>query len=203
MAALTLPTNFRNKMSKEQINNLPICKWEGPIRLIDSDATLAQAVEDLKTERILGFDTETKPVFRKGISHSPSILQLARQEDVLLFQLKNLKNILPLAQVLSDASILKVGVGLANDIEQLQSIIPFKPNGFVDLGDVARESNIQSCGLRSMAARFFGFRISKRAQCSNWENSQLKKYQIQYAATDAWVSREIYLIMNRQGLIAG
>ncbi len=188
-------------MSKDQINTLPIHKWEGPIHLIHDDDDLPKAIARLKREKVLGFDTETKPVFRKGISHSPCIIQLAGEKEVTLFQLKRLKNLKPIAEILSNRDILKVGVGLVNDIDQLQPVLSFVPGGFVDLGEVARNANIQSRGLRSMAARFFGFRISKRAQCSNWENKQLKKFQIQYAATDAWVSREIYQIMSRQGLI--
>jgi ribonuclease D len=201
MAALTMPPDYRTKMSKDQINSLPIRKWEGAIHLISSDSAVSEAIARLRQEAVLGFDTETKPVFRKGITHSPCILQLAGENDVTLFQLKRLQNLTPLAEILADGNIKKVGVGLANDIDQLQPIINFNPGGFLDLGEVARVTNIQSRGLRSMAARFFGFRISKRAQCSNWEAKQLKKFQIQYAATDAWVSREIYLIMNRQGLI--
>ncbi len=202
MAALSLPSDFRSKLSKEEINSLPIKKWEGEVRLINDDAAMDAAIARLKREKILGFDTETKPVFRKGVTHNPCILQLAGEHEVTIFQLKLLQNLSQLAQILSDGDIMKVGVGLANDIEQLQPIIPFNPEGFVDLANIARNANIQSRGLRSMAARFFGFRISKRAQCSNWEVKQLKKFQIQYAATDAWVSREIYQIMNRQGLVA-
>jgi ribonuclease D len=201
MADLTLPPDFQAKMSKDQINSLPIRKWDGEIHLINSDDQMAAAVAHLEKEKVLGFDTETKPVFRKGITHSPCILQLAGEKDVTVFQLKRLKNLTPLAGILSNGAIRKVGVGLANDIDQLQAIVPFKPGGFLDLGEVARTTNIQSRGLRSMAARFFGFRISKRAQCSNWEVKQLKEFQIRYAATDAWVSREIFQILNRKGLI--
>ncbi|MBF0382775.1 MAG: 3'-5' exonuclease domain-containing protein 2 [Magnetococcales bacterium] len=188
-------------MSKDQINSLPIRKWEGKITLINSDATVEESISRLQKEAVLGFDTETKPVFRKGVTHNPCILQLAGENEVTLFQLNRLKDFSPIAELLSDKRILKVGVGLANDIDQLQPVIPFKPGGFVDVGSMARHANIQSRGLRSMAARFFGFRISKRAQCSNWEAKNLKNFQLLYAATDAWVSREIYQIMKRNDLI--
>ena len=200
MESLRLPADFRAKLSKDQINSLPINRWNGEIHLINSDAAVDEAVARLQRESVLGFDTETKPVFRKGVTHNPCILQLAGARDVTVFQLKLLKNLDPIAKILSNSKILKVGVGLVNDIDQLQPVIPFTHGGFIDLGSLARSANIQSRGLRSMAARFFGFRISKRAQCSNWEVKQLKKFQIQYAATDAWVSREIYQILNRQGL---
>ncbi|MBF0446348.1 MAG: 3'-5' exonuclease domain-containing protein 2 [Magnetococcales bacterium] len=188
-------------MSKEQINSLPIRKWDGKITLVNSDATVAEAISRLQKETVLGFDTETKPVFRKGVTHNPCILQLAGEEEVTLFQLNRLKDLSPIASLLTNKSILKVGVGLDNDIDQLQPVMSFKPEGFIDVGSMARNANIQSRGLRSMAARFFGFRISKRAQCSNWETKHLKNFQLLYAATDAWVSREIYQIMKRNDLI--
>ncbi|MBF0359032.1 MAG: 3'-5' exonuclease domain-containing protein 2 [Magnetococcales bacterium] len=197
----TLPADFRAKLSKDQINSMPIRKWDGEINLIKSDNDVADAVARLQKESVLGFDTETKPVFRKGITHNPCILQLAGADFVTLFQLKLLQDLTPIAALLANDSVLKVGVGLDNDIEQLQPIMRFNPGGFIDVGNMARKANIPSRGLRSMAARFFGFRISKRAQCSNWEAKQLKNFQLLYAATDAWVSREIYQIMKRNDLI--
>jgi ribonuclease D len=196
-----LPSDFRIKLSKEQINSLPIRKWDGEINLINSDQDVAGAVARLQKETVLGFDTETKPVFRKGITHNPCILQLAGADFVTLFQLKRLQDLAPIAALLASNSVLKVGVGLDNDIEQLQPVMRFNPGGFIDVGSMARNANISSRGLRSMTARFFGFRISKRAQCSNWEAKQLKNFQLLYAATDAWVSRDIYQIMKQNDLI--
>ncbi|MBF0193575.1 MAG: 3'-5' exonuclease domain-containing protein 2 [Magnetococcales bacterium] len=196
-----LPSDFRTKMSKDQINSLPIRKWDGKITLVNSEEAVADAVSRLQKETVLGFDTETKPVFRKGVTHNPCILQLAGEHEVTLFQLNRIKNLSPIAGLLKNKNILKVGVGLVNDIDQLQAVMPFEPEGFIDVGNMASKASIQSRGLRSMAARFFGFRISKRAQCSNWEAKNLKNFQLLYAATDAWVSREIYQIMKRNDLI--
>ena len=62
----------------------------------------------------------------------------------------------------------------------------------VDLAALARARGIKAQGLRSLAASLLGFRISKSAQCSNWERDELSPQQIRYAATDAWVGRELY-----------
>lgn len=187
------------KLTKDEINSLPIRRWEGPIHLVRDDNQVALAVDRLKNETLLGFDTETKPVFRKGISHLPSLLQLAGEELVYLFQLNRLTLFAPLQELMEDHHVAKVGVGIAQDMDQLRAIFSFNPVQCHDLGDMARAMGIESHGLRTMAARFFNFRISKRAQCSNWDSPVLKPFQITYAATDAWISREIFLAMRGEG----
>ncbi|MBF0096768.1 MAG: 3'-5' exonuclease domain-containing protein 2 [Magnetococcales bacterium] len=189
------------KLSKAEINELPIRKWEGPINLIDSDDQLRDAVMQLRNEQVIGFDVETRPAFKKGISYRPSLIQMAGTDYVNIFQLPRLTSYDPLSDLLSDQEILKVGVGLVNDSQHLQSVFPFQPKKMLDLSEVTRRVGIESYGLRSLSAHFLGFRISKRAQCSNWDSRELRPFQISYAATDAWVSREIYLAMQQQGLL--
>ncbi len=188
------------KLTKDEINSLPIRRWEGPVHLVREDHQIIQAVEKLEHETVLGFDTETKPVFKKGVTHRPSLMQLAAEDAVYLFQLHHLKQFSPLQGLLEDPRVLKVGVGIAQDMEQLQAIFSFSPVHCHDLGALARAIGMDSHGLRTLAARFFQFRISKRAQCSNWETPILKPFQVSYAATDAWISREIFLAMQREGL---
>ncbi|MGN7611229.1 3'-5' exonuclease [Magnetococcales bacterium HHB-1] len=197
----TLPLRYRRKVSKEEINQLPIRKWSGKIELIRSVKALAKIKPNLEKETFLGFDTETRPAFRKGVFHRPALLQLAGSKVVYLIQLKNLYNYDMLCDILEDRKIFKVGVGLSQDIQQLQSVFSFRAQGFIDLGQIAEKADIQSRGLRSMAASLLGFRISKRAQCSNWAHPKLQPFQITYAATDAWVSREIFLFMRNHDLI--
>lgn len=200
MGLLSKPSEYGRKLTKSEINDLPLAKWEGVIHLVQSNNQMEIAYDRLLKERILGFDVETKPVFRKGVTHQPALVQLAGSDSVTLFQINRFSNYDPLAQLLSDERVLKVGVGLTNDIQSLKSIFKFKPNTFLDLADETKRVGIESHGLRTLSARFLEFRISKRAQCSNWENHTLKPYQVSYAATDAWVSREIYLVMKRRGL---
>ncbi|MEO5376501.1 MAG: 3'-5' exonuclease domain-containing protein 2 [Magnetococcus sp. DMHC-6] len=200
MTTPAIPREFLPKMPKSEINQLPITKWEGSVRLIQSSQDFLLAMEELQHETVLGFDTETKPVFRKGQNNSPSLIQLAGENLVLIIQLTALEDIQPLVRLFGDSKVRKVGVGLAWDLKQLQEVFSFQANEFVDLGEKARKSGIESQGLRTMAARFFGYRISKRAQCSNWQRRHLKPHQLAYAATDAWISREIYFLMKSWGL---
>ena len=191
------------KQSKAEINSLPLRKWEGRVHLVHSDEQMSQAVSRLQNESVIGFDVETRPAFRKGVSYRPSLIQLAGTDYVSIFQLTRFSKYTPLIGLLSNEQVLKVGVGLANDAQNLQSVFSFKLKAFLDLAEVTRRAGIESYGLLSLTARFLGFRISKRARCSNWDNKELRPFQISYAATDAWVSREIYLAMQQQGVPTG
>lgn len=202
MVVPALPPAYTRKMTKEEINRLPVKKWEGPIHLITSDAEVERAVDRYRDEAVLGFDVETKPVFRKGVSHRPALVQLAGEHSVSLFQINRLSSFDTLAALMADSGTIKAGVAPDHDAKQLQAVFPFEAVNFLDLGDVARRLGIESHGLRNLAARLFGFRISKRARCSNWDNRELKPFQVAYAATDAWVSRMIYQTMKRDGLIS-
>ena len=201
MGSLPKPTSSNNKLSKSYINTLPIRKWEGKVYLIDSDEKIDKAMTHFQKERVVGFDVETRPAFKKGVCYQPSLIQLAGANHVSMFRLTRLSQYTALAKLLSDKSVLKVGVGLANDAQNLQSVFSFQLTEFLDLGEVTRKAGIESYGLRSLTARFLGFRISKRAQCSNWDRKELRPFQISYAATDAWVSREIFVAMQQQGLL--
>ncbi|MBF0370094.1 MAG: 3'-5' exonuclease domain-containing protein 2 [Magnetococcales bacterium] len=194
-----LPPKFACDISKEEINRLPVRRWEGAVHLVQSSEQMAAVAPALWREKVLGFDTETKPVFKKGVTHKPSLIQLATSEAVYLFQLNRMKDYSQLIQLFESSEILKVGVGLDGDTRDLQDVFAFEHSAFVDIGETARERGLNKTGLRNMAARFFSIRISKRAQCSNWARWDLKDYQITYAATDAWISREIYLLMHKLG----
>lgn len=185
------------KITKEEINALPIRAYEGPIELIRSDDQLDAALSELHRADLLGFDTETKPTFKRGQNHPAALLQLGTADRVFLFQLLQLENIQPLWDLLANPAILKAGVAIADDIKKLQERHPFKPAGFVEIADLTQGLGILNTGLRSLAGLLLNFRISKRAQVSNWALDQLSESQIQYAATDAWVSRELYIHMSQ------
>lgn len=150
--------------------------------------------------KVLGFDTETRPSFRKGISNSPSLLQIALEDEVFLFHFKWRPFDDKLIALLENPDIIKTGVAVRDDMSFLSKICPFAPASVIDLGDVAGKNNVENRGLRGLAAVFLGFRISKGEQCSNWGNSELSPRQIRYAATDAWVSRAVYFRMRAAGL---
>ena len=184
---------FDRRMSKDEINGCPIKRWNGRTSVIRNKNDLVTAVDRLAGHNLLGFDTETRPAYTKGESYLPSILQLASNDEVFIFQLKHLGLAKPLREILSDSAIIKAGVSLDFDIRELKKLSPFKAAGFRDLGDLARKAGIMNHGLRGLAAVFLGVRISKGAQTSNWAKDVLTPQQIQYAATDAWVGRRLYL----------
>ena len=159
-----------------------------------------KALPDLAREQVLGFDTETRPSFRKGRLNTPSLVQLATGRAVYLVQLSWWPFGPELAGLLADPGVIKAGVAIGDDMRELGRLYPFTPAGTVDLGMVARAHQLTTQGLRTLAANLFGQRISKGPQCSNWSVPELSKRQVIYAATDAWIGRAIYLRMRELGM---
>ncbi len=188
-------SGFDRRMTREEINARPIKKWTGPIHLIRTREEVQEAARRLGRERLLGFDTETRPAFRKGQRYLPSLLQLAGEQEVWIFQLRAIGLPQPVRAILSDPAIIKAGVSIDFDIRELQRIASFRQAGFVDIGRMARKAGIRNHGLRGLAAVLLDLRITKTAQTSNWAREQLTPAQLTYAATDAWVSREIHLAL--------
>lgn len=186
----TIDPNYR--LTKEEINKLPLRYYSGSIHLLESKKDVNRACAMLQNEIILGFDTETRPAFKKGQYFLPSLLQLAGFDRVFLFRLNKYGIPLSLKSLLTNHTIVKAGVAIDRDIKDMQKISDFYPGNFVDLGEVAREKELQHFGLRGLAALLLHFRISKSSRTSNWDADRLTAKQINYAATDAWVSREIY-----------
>ena len=197
---LDLPPEYLRKISKEEINSLPQAQYDGEILLVREAADLGPALARLDGEDVLGFDTETRPSFSKGTAHPPALLQLAGADLVILVQLALAPLNEALAALFTDENIVKAGVAVRDDIKGLQRLLPFMPAGFIDLSECARGAGLETFGLRPLAANFLGVRISKNAQCSNWGNQSLNAQQIRYAATDAWISREICLRMRSLGV---
>lgn len=171
---------------------MPLRTFDGEIILIQSADELEPVIKILEQADVLGFDTETRPSFKKGEFHSVALLQFAVPGKSILIQLK--KTGLPdeLTKILSNPAIIKAGVAIRDDIKALQKLKRFNANGFVDLSIVAREKGIGVESVKKLTALLLGFRISKTAQTSNWEVPSLSEKQIEYAATDAWVCLEIY-----------
>tara|TARA_Y100000294_G_scaffold110434_1_gene102395 strand:- start:217 stop:801 length:585 start_codon:yes stop_codon:yes gene_type:complete len=192
---------FKKKLEKQEINALPLKTYDGKIFIINRLQDVKTSCDILKKENILGFDTETRPAFQKGEYYTPSIIQLAGEKSVYIFQLHQVGFCKPLKQLLSNRGVLKCGVAIKHDLSQLNLLSEFIPRGFVDLGELARKSLVPHHGLRGLAAYFLHFRISKQAQLSNWNVKTLKKKQIIYAATDAWLGRELYLKFKKEKII--
>lgn len=185
------------KITKEEINALPLKAYEGPVTVVDSDEKLDEALAAIRKEKVLGFDTESRPSFKKGQNFPASLIQLGGENEVWLFQIQKFERMDKLWKILANHRIIKAGVAIADDIKKLQELINFQPAGFVEIADLTQQAGILNTGLRSLAGLLLNFRISKRAQVSNWARSKLTEAQIQYAATDAWVSRELYCHMKK------
>lgn len=179
-------------ITKEEINQKPLLEFTGTYHLIREAAEVPDAVGALSKERLLGFDTETRPAFRKGERYLPSLLQLAGEREVWVFQIQRLPDLGPLFALLADRSILKAGVAVSRDVKELQELCPFKAGGFRDLGHMAEKRGFKNTGLRPLAALLLDGKISKSAQVSNWAASELTEKQLLYAANDAWISRRLY-----------
>ncbi len=191
----------KHHITKAEINELPMRQYDGPIHLCNTEEETEAAAEKLLKETLLGFDTETRPAFRKGESYDPSLLQLATENAVYLFQIQQSGMTPSLLKVLSSPDIVKAGVALERDVSELQALAPFRPAGFVELATCAKNARIKNLGLRGLTAILFGFRISKKEQVSNWARKELTASQQTYAATDAWLGRKIYLSFKDNGFI--
>jgi ribonuclease D len=191
----------KKHITKAEINELPMQAYEGTIHLFNTEVEADAAAAKLLKESLLGFDTETRPAFRKGESYDPSLLQLATENDVYLFQIQQCGLTPNLIKVLSSPDIIKAGVALERDVSELQAMEPFDAAGFVELAQPAKEAQIKNLGLRGLTAILFGFRISKKEQVSNWARKELTESQQTYAATDAWLGRKIYLAFQKNGLV--
>lgn len=187
-------------LSKEEINELPMLAYEGEVLLVETEGELNRALGRLRGETLLGFDTESRPSFKKGKVYPTSLIQLAGSDVVALIRLNQAPFTETLAALLADPGVIKAGVAIREDMRSLQKLHGFTPRGLADLAEMAKKNGIKAQGLRTLAAHLMGGRISKAAQCSNWAKKTLTPQQIRYAATDAWIGRELYLRMREQGI---
>jgi len=185
-------TAEKRKISKAEINELPLIAWEGEIKILESSEEMEAAAADLANESHLGFDTETRPSFKKGDYYPPALIQLATEHCVYLFRISKTKTFDPLLPILESSDILKTGVAIKDDVKELRAMEDFTPSGFIEIADITVKLGYENRGLRALAGLLLQGRISKAAQVSNWARPELDNKQVRYAATDAWISREIY-----------
>lgn len=189
---MTTTNNFTDKISNEETAALPAIEFKGEIRIIEHERDIVPACKFLMKQAVVGFDTETRPSFRPGISYRVSLLQLSTPQLCFLFRLNKIPLAKPILQVLGTDSILKIGADVAGDLRSLRQIRHFRDGGFVDLQGIAPEWGIGEKSLRKLSAIVLGRRVSKAQRLSNWEAATLTDKQQLYAATDAWVCTRIY-----------
>jgi len=179
-------------ISNEELAGLPLAFFEGVIHLVEQPEDLAYALEYLGKQPIIGFDTETRPAFKKGQVYPVSLLQLSTSDQAFLFRINKIGLPIGLIKILASPNILKIGVAIRDDIKILQRIVHFKPSGFIELQDLVKDYGIENFSLKKLSAIVLGFRISKSARLTNWDTPVLTDQQLIYGATDAWVACEIY-----------
>lgn len=183
---------FTDKISNEATAALPAVEFRGEIRIVENGNDLAAACDDLLRQPVIGFDTETRPSFRVGVTFRVSLLQLSTPERCYLFRLNKVRMEKPLMQVLESKQVLKIGADVAGDLRSLRKLRHFRDGGFVDLQALAPDWGIEEKSLRKLSAIVLGKRVSKAQRLSNWEAATLTPKQQLYAATDAWVCTAIY-----------
>ena len=190
-----MKNKFEPTISKEELYQKPLIHFDGRIHIIDNPVEAKNAIIELKKYKIIGFDTETKPSFKKGIKNKIALLQFATDNDAFLFRIfKYFPQ--EIIEILESDFITKIGTAIHDDIKGLQKYKRFNPDGFVELQDFVKKFNIENNGLKKLSAIVLGSRISKGQQTSNWENQELSEAQLKYAATDAWICLEIYNKLN-------
>jgi ribonuclease D len=190
------------RISKETINDLPLGQFEGEIVLIDSLDQVKEAADELFRHNLLGFDTETRPSFRKGTLYYVSLLQLATDDMAFLIRLNEIGMPGLIKEILEDSGIIKIGAAVLDDLRGLRKVsLGFEPQSFFDLNEELKKVGFENVGVRNLAAMVLNMRISKSEQVSNWEASELTEKQKLYAATDAWVCLEIYKKLQYQGYL--
>jgi len=188
---------YRESIDKEELAELPLIQFEGKISLVETKEEYLASLEYLSKQSVLGFDTETKPAFKKGVVNEVALLQLATAERAFLFRLNKMGLPNGLKGILENPEILKIGVAIRDDIKGLQKLNSFKPGGFIELQERVKDYGIQDFSLKKLSAIVLGYRISKAQRITNWEATDLTEAQQIYAATDAWISHRIFESLSR------
>jgi ribonuclease D len=188
-----MDARFCESITTEEIQQLPYGTFAGNIIVVQSLDKITSVVDELKKHKVIGFDTESKPSFKKGKVNRLAMLQLSVDHTCYLIRINKVGFPEPLKEIFARPDILKIGVAIHEDLGQLSKIIHLQPKGFVDLQKICSDYGINDKSLKKLAAIILGMRISKSQQTSNWEAEVLSDSQLAYAATDAWVCREMYL----------
>ncbi len=189
---MSTENRFIDKISNEQTALLPAIEFRGEIRIVEDERDIAAACKYLAEQPVIGFDTETRPSFRPGVTFRVSLLQLSSPEVCYLFRLNRIPLDKAILQLFENKRLLKVGADVAGDLRSLRQIRHFRDAGFIDLQAIAPEWGIAEKSLRKLSAIVLGQRVSKAQRLSNWEAATLTDKQQLYAATDAWVCPRIY-----------
>ena len=185
---------MKTEITKAEVNELPLGKFEGEIIIVDTPIKINEAIEAIENENIIGVDTETRPTFKKGALNKTALVQVATRKKVYLFRLNKMGLPYSLVRIFENQQIQKIGIAVLQDMKELsEQFRQFQYQNVTDLNILCKNLNFQNIGARNLTAMILGFRISKRQQTSNWEADELSEGQLRYAATDAWIARQVFL----------
>lgn len=184
---------YKESITNEELNQLPLGMFDGNIVIVDTPEGMERACEHLAGCGILGFDTETRPSFKKGRLNSMSLVQLSCKDTAFLLRINKTPLTGGMLSILSDEKVIKVGASIRDDIKGIRKLFPFEPGGFADIQSMVHGYGINDLSVRKVSGIVLGIRISKAQRLSNWEAQRLTPAQQLYAATDAWACREVYM----------
>lgn len=190
-------TQYAHSITKEQIALLPLEEFMGRIIVIDTEKDAQKAIEYLTEFPVVGFDTETRPSFKKGQRFKISLMQIATDEACFLFRLNRIGIPAILEQFLINESVRKIGLSLRDDFGAMQKRTNIQPGNFLDLQNFVGQFGIEDASLQKIYAILFEKKISKGQRLSNWEADVLSEPQKKYAALDAWACLKIYNLLNQ------
>lgn len=190
-------TQYTHTIKKEEISLLPVEEYTGRIIVIDTEKDTEKAIQYLMEFPAVGFDTETRPSFKKGLRYKISLMQISTDEACFLFRLNQIGIPEKLEEFLTDETILKIGLSLRDDFGAIQKRTEIKPANFIDLQNIVGQFGIEDASLQKIYAILFDKKISKGQRLSNWEADVLTEAQKKYAALDAWACLKIYNQLNK------
>ncbi|MDR1610270.1 MAG: 3'-5' exonuclease domain-containing protein 2 [Candidatus Symbiothrix sp.] len=179
-------------ITKEEISGFEVEEFQGKIHVIDNLVDSEKAVHYLSQFKILGFDTETRPSFTRGLLRNVALVQISTFDTCFLFRLNGSGFPPSLIKLLSNPEILKIGLSLRDDFLSMSRLLKFSPKGFVDIQKIVQKHDIEDLSLQKIYAIIFRKKISKSQRLTNWEAEKLSEAQKKYAALDAWACLKIY-----------
>ncbi len=174
------------------LQQYPQISFPGKIHLISSNQDLQAASTLMNSAQIFGFDTETKPSFKKGEVYKIAILQLATETDAFIIQMQRIHQYEIIKNIFENKDIIKVGAAIRDDIKQLQKTFAFMPENFIEIQTLAKTAGLENFGLKGMTEEILNSTITKGPKMTNWQAFELTDRQIMYAATDAWIGLILY-----------
>lgn len=183
-------------ISKEKLCTLPAAEYTGKCVIVDNEIKLKDAIRDLRSSPIIGFDTETRPSFKRGQTYKVALIQLATSDCCYLFRTNEIGYPRDLIEVLEDKQLLKVGLSIHDDFHNLRKVIDISPENFIDLQTFVKDYKIADNSLSRVYGILFGQRISKGQRLTNWEAAELTEPQQNYAALDAYACIRIYKFLK-------